>query len=315
MKFQRIQAIIKKELTRIVKDPAILFILVIFPIVLTLAFGFSFGQIGSTTEETYAVTLINEDNSGEFSEWAEHFQGNLSEREILTITLSTDQSAAEQDLLEGKISALITIPNGFGEAIDSYWQHPTDPSLWTNISVNISYDSGSLIVSQLLPSVFQQALIETIFGDISGSLELPVCLDASLVASEQLTMFDYMVPGLFAFATIFLTMTVAQSITQEKELGLLKRMQLTPITSGELVLGLTIANVLAALVQIGVISLMAIVLGYNIKGGLLFAFLLMAIFSITNVGFGLITGAVSKNAGMATGISFIFIILMFLIIS
>ncbi len=308
MKIQRVKAIILKEFSRMLKDPAMLFMIIIFPIVLTLAFGFSFGQIGSNGETAYEVTLINGDSEGNFSEWSEHFISNLSKNEALEIHVGDNLEIAESDLLEGKISAVIYIPVKFGDAIQSYWEHPLDSSQWENVTVDISYDSGSMIASQLLPSLFQQALFDTIYGENAQEISLPIKLGSELVESDQKTTFDYFAPGLFAFASIFLTMTIAQGITDEKEKGVLKRMYLTPIKSEEIMTGLTIANVTTSIIQTAIVFLMAFIMGYRPEGGILFAFLLITIFSLSCIGFGLITGALSKNAGMAAGISFIFII-------
>jgi len=308
MKIQRIKAIILKEFSRMLKDPAMLFMVIIFPIVLTLAFGFSFGQIGSNGESVYDVTVINGDIEGNFPEWSENFITNLSKNEALDISVSDDLETAENDLLEGKISAVIYIPLKFGDAIKSYWQDPLDSSQWENVTVDISYDSGSMIASQLLPSLFQQALFDTIYGEDAQEMNLPISLGSELVETYEKTTFDYFAPGLFAFASIFLTMTIAQGITDEKEKGVLKRMYLTPIKSEEIMTGLTVANVTTALIQTAMVFLMAFLMGYRPEGGILFAFLLVTVFSLSCIGFGLIAGALSKNSGMATGISFIFII-------
>ncbi len=304
MKIQRIKAIILKEFRGLLKEPAGLFLIIIFPIILTLAFGFSFGD----SESVYNVTLINGDKDGNFPEWSDHFISNLSKNEVLEITESNDLASVENDLLEGKISALIYIPLKFGDAIHSYWQNPLNSSQWENVTVDIFYDSGSMIASQLLPPLFQQALISTIYGEDAQEINLPISLGSELIESDKKTTFDYFVPGLFAFASIFLTMTIAQGITDEKEKGILKRIYLTPVKSEEIMIGITIANVITALTQTAIVFLMALLMGYRPEGGILFAFLLISVFSLSCIGFGLIAGAISKNSGMATGISFIFII-------
>jgi ABC-type multidrug transport system permease subunit len=40
----------------------------------------------------------------------------------------------------------------------------------------------------------------------------------------------------------------------------------------------------------------------------LFAFILVTVFSVSNVGFGLITATIAKSSGAATGIAFLFVI-------
>jgi len=45
--------------------------------------------------------------------------------------------------------------------------------------------------------------------------------------------FNMMAPGLFAYACIFIIMIVAQSFTDMREQGLLRRLNTTPMTSGD----------------------------------------------------------------------------------
>ncbi len=119
-----------------------------------------------------------------------------------------------------------------------------------------------------------------------------------------------MAPGIFAFAAIFFTMTVAQSFTSDRETGLLKRISVTPTTPTEFMMGHTISHMLAALLQVGLVFGTAFLVGYRPLGGatsLVFAFAIVAVFSLTTVGFGLITATIAKSSSAATGIAFIFI--------
>ena len=123
--------------------------------------------------------------------------------------------------------------------------------------------------------------------------------------------FNAMAPGLFAYAIIFAIMTVAQTFSDLRDQGLLRRLNTTPMTAGDFMLSQVISNMIISLLQVIVVSLLALIFGFSPNtniGGILFAFLLMAIFSLSSVGLGLITAAISKNSGIATGISFIFIL-------
>ncbi|MFX1311663.1 MAG: ABC transporter permease [Promethearchaeota archaeon] len=123
--------------------------------------------------------------------------------------------------------------------------------------------------------------------------------------------FDSMVPGLFAYACIFIIMTVAQSFADEREEGLLKRMNTTPMTSGEFMGSNIISNMIIAMIQVIIVYLLSILMGFEYNGdfsGIVLAFLIIALFSLSSVGLGLITATISKTSGIATGISFIFIL-------
>jgi hypothetical protein len=80
MNIQRILGYIKKEMIHILKDPAYLFLVVIFPIVLTAAFGLSFGSLNTNSNSSYVIAVINNDQMSTHPEWATNFMGNLSPR-------------------------------------------------------------------------------------------------------------------------------------------------------------------------------------------------------------------------------------------
>ncbi|MFX0023632.1 MAG: ABC transporter permease [Candidatus Hermodarchaeota archaeon] len=123
--------------------------------------------------------------------------------------------------------------------------------------------------------------------------------------------FDLMAPGLFAYACIFIIMTVAQSFSDIREQGLLRRLNSTPMTSGDFMGSQIISNMIIAMLQVLIVFLLALPFGFSPNanvGGILFAFLLMAMLSLSSVGLGLITATIAKSSGTATGLSFIFIL-------
>lgn len=123
--------------------------------------------------------------------------------------------------------------------------------------------------------------------------------------------FNTMAPGLFAYACIFIIMTVAQSFTDMREQGLLRRLNSTPMTSGDFIGSKIISNMILTMLQVLIVFILALPFGFNPNtniGGILFAFLLMALFSLSSVGLGLITATIAKSSGTATGLSFMFIL-------
>ncbi|MGB5912365.1 MAG: ABC transporter permease [Promethearchaeia archaeon] len=123
--------------------------------------------------------------------------------------------------------------------------------------------------------------------------------------------FDFMAPGLFAYACIFIIMVVAQSFSDDREQGLLKRINITPTTSGEFMGSHVISNTLLSIVQVAIVAVCSLIIGFRPEGGVtgfILAFIFIIVLSVCSVGFGLITATVAKTAGTATGLSFIFIL-------
>ena len=120
--------------------------------------------------------------------------------------------------------------------------------------------------------------------------------------------FDVMVPGLYAFVCIFIIMTVAMTFSEDRENGLLRRMNTTPLTSGEFIGSHVLTNTLISILQVVIVVVLSFLWGYSGDiSGLGMAFVFMIFLSVCSVGLGLITATIAKSPGAATGIAFIFI--------
>jgi ABC-type multidrug transport system permease subunit len=311
MNFQRVSSLVKKDLKRLIREPSALFMIILFPIMLTLVFGLAFGGIGGSQTATYQIGLVNNNPPNQSTNWTQHFIGNLTNIEILKIQPYADNATAQSDLIQGKISAIIIIPQDFSQSCDSFQSAPTDPNLWTNTTLQIYVDAGSMFATQAITPIIQQALTATITVQQKTSTSTSIQISSpSLVQASKTTAFEFMMPGIFAFASIFLTMIVAQSFTLDRDSGLLRRINVTPTTATEFMSSQAISNMIEALIQAAVVFIMAFAVGYRPKGDistLALAFVLVLVFSLCNVGFGLITATMAKSPGAATGIAFLFI--------
>jgi len=299
MKLQRISALSSKSLKTIIRQPASLFMTILFPLVLTLVFGASFGGIGGGQETTFKMGVVNLDLGGPYSHWSTEFIGNMSQTKILDVKAYPDNATGQHDLSEGSIQGLILIPDNFGESCNSFWRDPGNPSVWTNATVELYVDSASMLAVQAVPPVVQDVLATAVYGR-QTSVPRPVQLGMpSLVEAKKFTTYDYFVPGLFAFAAIFLIMIVAQSFTLDRKNGLLRRIATTPTTPSEVIGSEALTYMVVAVVQVGVVFAMAFIMGFRPAAGnplnILMAFVLVLIFALCSVGFGLISASLAKD--------------------
>jgi ABC-2 type transport system permease protein len=311
MNLQRILALTKKELKKTVREPAVLFMLIIFPITVTFVFGLAFGGIGGGTTTSFNVGILNLDATSPQAEWSTSFIDNLTASEVFVIYNYENNETGQAALLQGNLDAFIVVPMGFGNSIASYYGSPFDPSAWENTTIGFYVDSGSMMAVSAIPPMVQQALMNTIFGSSATAVGLPVEIDSpALVQSSTLTQWDFMAPGIFAFAAIFMTMIVAQTMTVERDEGLLKRLRTTPASSSDYMISQTLAYMIIAVVQVVLVLSSSFAIGYRPESGtagIAFTFVITLAFSLVAVGFGLISATLSKSAEAATGISFIFI--------
>jgi ABC-2 type transport system permease protein len=310
MKLQRVWALVTKDLKRTVREPSVLFMIFLFPILFVLAFGASFGGVGGG-QPVYNIGVVNMDKAGSTPQSSLIFLNALSNTRILNLQVYADNQTAQNDLTQGNVQAIMVIPNEFSQSLTSYQTAPNDPSKWINATVLLYLDRGSIIATQAIPPIIQQVLT-VITGQnqqvSSNALRLET---ASLVEVKPLSALDFMAPGMFTFASIFLIMMVAGSFTQDRENGMMKRIRITPTTPTEFMASQVLSYMGIALIQAILVFLMVYLLGFKPDVGMsayALAFILVLLFSLSNVGFGLITATIAKSPGAATGISFLFVL-------
>jgi ABC-2 type transport system permease protein len=125
--------------------------------------------------------------------------------------------------------------------------------------------------------------------------------------------FEYLIPGTMGYAVIYMGMMVALSLVENRNAGLLKRIDTTPVSTAAYLGSQVIANMIIATGQGLIVLLVARLLGFEPHGGLvglLLTIVFLALLSVSAVGLGLITAAISKDTGAAGGLSMIFILPM-----
>jgi ABC-type Na+ efflux pump permease subunit len=310
MNLQRVAALTKKELKKTVREPAVLFMIFLFPIVFVFAFGASFGGgFGGSASVTYQVGVVDLDGG---NQGAETFTATLQNMSIINLSVYNSNQTAQADLSQGKIQALIIVPEGFTSSLASYLASPNTPSNWINTTVPLYLDKGSMIATQAIPPILSH-LLSGMVNQNQQAPQSPIQLQtASLVEVEQQSSaLDFIAPGMFTFASIFLIMMVAQSFTQDRENGMMKRIRISPVTSTEFMTSQVLSYMVIGVIQAALVFAMTYAMGFRPAVGVpsyVFAFILVMVFSVSNVGFGLITATIAKSSSAATGLSFLFVL-------
>ena len=310
MKFQRVYALAKKELKKTIREPAVLFMIFLFPIIFVFAFGASFGGVGGGQTATYQIGVVNMDRVSGVNA-SQILLTSLSNTKIIHIHIYTTNQTAQDDLSQGTVQAVMIIPVDFSQSLAAYQAAPSNPTRWTNTTIQLYLDKGSLVATQAVPPIIQQALA-SMAGQNQQNLQGPFQIQiASLVEVKTTSALDFIAPGMFTFASIFLIMMVAQSFTQDRENGMMKRIRISPTTSTEFMASQVASYMGIAFIQAALVFAMTYALGFKPNVGISaysFAFVLVLVFSVSNVGFGLITATIAKSAGAATGLSFLFVL-------
>ena len=74
---------------------------------------------------------------------------------------------------------------------------------------------------------------------------------------------DFIAPGMFTFASIFLIMMVGQSFAQDRENGMMKRIRITPTSPTEFMASQVISYMGIALIQAALVFALTYALGFQ----------------------------------------------------
>jgi len=300
---------VKKDLKKTMREPAVLFMIFLFPVIFVFAFGASFGGVGGSQIVTYHIGIVNLDQPTRVNA-SQTLVTALEDTKIINIHLYSSNRTAQSDLSQGAVQAVMIIPLDFSQSMAAYQAAPNDPSQWSNTTVQLYLDQGSIVATQAIPPIIQQTLLSMAGKNQQAESPLQV-QTASLVDVKSTSALDFIAPGMFTFASIFLIMMVAQSFTQDRENGMMKRIRISPTTPTEFMASQITSYTGIALIQAALVFAMTYALGFRPEVGPAtygFAFMLVILFSLSNVGFGLITATISKTASAATGISFVFLL-------
>ncbi|TKJ19259.1 MAG: hypothetical protein CEE43_15920 [Promethearchaeota archaeon Loki_b32] len=151
-------------------------------------------------------------------------------------------------------------------------------------------------------SLFFVAMLVIIFGLVLGN---------NYGWGPDLSVFEQMVPGMFAYSGILTIFTVASSVTGDRDIGVERRMNTTPITSGEVMIGQILSYTIIPIIQTAIMLITALLIGFRPNfsvAGVLLVFVFMIFLSFCSVGLGLITATIAKDAKAAGALAFIFIV-------
>jgi ABC-2 type transport system permease protein len=224
-KGRRLRALIIKEARQVVRDPSSIAIGIVLPLLLILLFGYGL----SLDVRNVPVAIVLEDSSPSARQLAARFE--LSE--YFDARLLTSMERASQLMLERKVDAVVRIRPDFarrlvlGDAEVQILSHGVDANRARIIQ---RYADGA--VGQWV------AIRAADRGDVPNG---PVTVQNRLWFNEANESRYFLVPGLIVLImTLIGAMLTALVMAREWERGTLEALFVTPVRSGEILLGKTI---------------------------------------------------------------------------
>ena len=290
---RRFKALIKKEMTHMLRDPRTLVFIFLMPIMQLVLLGF----VNNTDIKNVPTVIFNQDNSRASRELLDSFDA--------TGYFSFDYAVYSQvevnNLIDsGKASVGIVIPPDYGMNLTTGKTSDVLVLLdGSNPTVAGSVLSAAALVGQAHgASVRAQQLA---LRGPAGGASSPVDVRTRVLYNPDLLGSYNIVPGLVAMI-LFQTATslTALAIVKERERGTIEQLIVTPIRSWELIIAKIIPYIMVSFANtILIMAVGTFLFGVPLRGSLLLLFSLVGLYLLPTLGLGLLISTAARTQQQA----------------
>jgi ABC-2 type transport system permease protein len=303
MTWRRTRLIIWKEALQLRRDPFLLRLIFIMPVLQLLIFGY---VVGSDVRNL-PTAVIDLDKTQLSRQLTNSFSSSgyfvLKER-------PASESALPLLLDSGRAQVGIVIPAGLSDSITSGQTVPVGIVVDGADSKTASVASG--YAAQIIAEFNRRQL-----GLAARQAKGPgIDSRVRVVFNPSLKTVNAMIPGLIA-AILLISMgaIMSQAVVRERARGTLEQMLVTPITRGEYLVGKVVPYVLVAIVQSAFVALVGRYwFRVPFNGRVITVIVGLGLFMLTSIGIGLLVSLVSKTQQQAQQ-TMMFVILPSMVLS
>ena len=302
MSWRRVLCIMRKEFIQLRRDPKLLRIVILAPVLQLFVFGYA------------ATTDVRHISTGVYDADRTAASRDLIERFVRSGYFDLDHYLQRPDeisrLLDaGRAQVVLQIPRGFARDLERGRSAQVQIIVDGSDSMTAGIISG--YVGDLIRQYSTQVMVDRTHRIRSRAPRVPGIESRLRVwYNPELKSVNYMVPGvLCTILLIVTTVLTAAAIVKEREIGTLEQLIVTPIKPRELMIGKTIPFVAIGYVDMLLVLTVAVLwFRVPIAGNVPLLFALSAVFLLTSLGVGLFISTVSLTQQQAMMTSFFFIL-------
>jgi ABC-2 type transport system permease protein len=298
----RLLAIIRKEFIHIARDPRTLALTFVMPLVMLLLLGYA----ATNDVRNVPLAVWDQDRSPESRQLVAAYRN----ADYFELAFEADSDTEiEQLITEGSAQVGLIIPPGFGATLAAGGS--TQVAFIIDGSDPLVAQTALAAASQLGQAasvgVVTQRLAERGQG---GILVMPIDVRTQVWYNPDLKSSHYMVPALIGVIMLFLSVVLTSTaIVRERERGTIEQLIVTPVRSGELLVGkLTPYVLLAFLNMVEILTIGVLLFGVPISGSVPLLLGGAALFLVTPLGIGLLVSTIAKSQQEAIIVSLFFLL-------
>jgi len=304
---ERMIEMIRKEFRQAFRDPRMRAVMFFPPIIQLIIFGFAV----NLDVQDVRTAWVDEDRSEESRVLRAQFEGSPNFR----ITAEPATEAEVTSLLDrGRVHLVVRVEKGFG----------ADLAQGRTASVQLLIEGSNSNTASIVANYAQRILAQhsarwleerrrqllLAAGPSRGEAVRPVVpridLQTRVWFNPNFVSRDYYVPGIVALViTVTTILLTALAIVREKEIGTMEQLMVTPLRPIELMIGKTVPFALVGMIDIVLITVLALLIfGVPFRGSLVVLFASAALYILAMLGLGLFISTVSRTQQQAMMLSF-----------
>jgi len=302
-----ILAIIRKEFLQLRRDPRLLPVIFITPMLQLLLLGYA----ANLDVRSIPAVVCDMDRSAASREFIDGFvnSGYFSVRARIERMTEIDPF-----LDNGRASMAFVVPRGFGDKLaggrTASVMIIADGSESQSATIGVNY-------ATMITGRYSQRIILERFARAKGLGVEPVLVDAEVRVwyNPELRSRNFMVPGVLGLILMIMTISLASmGIVREKEAGTMEQLIVTPIRPHQLIIGKLLPFVLIGLAEATVVLVVArFWFGVPIRGSVALLYVLCLAFMLNTLGIGLFISTISRTQQQAMFTTIFFIMPMIML--
>ena len=289
---KRIKAITKKELKQLSRDWRMLSVLFFFPVFLLGIFGYAV----NFDVEDIKLAVYDLDKTSETRQFINEL--NATANFDLVLYLKSDEEI-KHVLDKKEAQAVIVFPKGFSEDI---YKNKNDVSLQILID-GVDGNTAALIKNYLTGAIAKfNGKIQKEHLDAKGIKQnIPINIESRFWFNPDLQSTKFLIPGLIAMILIITAViSISLTLVREKEKGTIEQLNVSSLSTFELLMGKTIPYLLISLINAAFILIAGMILfDVMIKGSLILLLISTLIFLFASTSLGIFVSTVSDSQQVA----------------
>ena len=295
--WERIRVILRKEFLQALREPRMRILLFLPPMIQLLVFGFAV----NLDVDRARIAWMDMDATPASRELRDRFTGS-GRFEIAAVPESESQVQRVMD--RGDVQAVVRVLPGFAR----------DLARGRTAQVQVLVDGTNSNTASLV-SNYAGGVIAAFSADHGPAGIVPAALAGQPIEAATRAWFNpdlysrnYFVPGVIANIIMLVTlMLTSLAIVREKEIGTMEQLMVTPVRPIELMLGKTLPFAVVGLVDVVMITGIALLVFHvPLRGNFLLLLACAVLFLMTSLGAGLFLSTISQTQQQAMMSSFFF---------